>query len=83
MITGKKIELRPVSLEDLKKTYDWRNDEETAKLEAGAGYYRHSHVPLEKKLRIVTTMQLKTLIKTLKVNFQYIPLVRIPYTLVQ
>lgn len=48
MITGLKVELRPVSLEDFKRTYDWRNDEETAKLEAGTGYFRHSHVPLEK-----------------------------------
>ncbi|WP_408006893.1 GNAT family N-acetyltransferase [Pseudalkalibacillus sp. A8] len=48
MITGLKVELRPVSLEDFKRTYDWRNDEETAKLEAGAGFFRHSLVPMEK-----------------------------------
>ncbi|WP_257350360.1 GNAT family N-acetyltransferase [Pseudalkalibacillus decolorationis] len=47
MITGKKVELRPVSLEDFKRTYQWRNDEETAKLEAGTGLFHHSHVPLE------------------------------------
>jgi RimJ/RimL family protein N-acetyltransferase len=48
MITGLKVELRPVSLEDFKRTYEWRNDEETAKLEAGSGFFRHSHVPIEK-----------------------------------
>lgn len=48
MITGTKVELRPVLLEDFKKTYEWRNGEETAKLEAGLGLFRHSHVPLEK-----------------------------------
>ncbi|WP_404452121.1 GNAT family N-acetyltransferase [Virgibacillus necropolis] len=47
MITGTKIELRPVSLEDFKRTYEWRNDEETAKMEAGPGLFRHSHVSLE------------------------------------
>ncbi|SFE66633.1 Protein N-acetyltransferase, RimJ/RimL family [Bacillus sp. OV194] len=48
MITGQKVELRPVSLEDFKRNYLWRNDEETAKLEAGTGFFRHSNVPLEK-----------------------------------
>lgn len=48
MITGKIVELRPVSLDDYKRQYEWRNDEETVKLEAGTGMYRHSHVPLEK-----------------------------------
>ncbi|MCM3719002.1 GNAT family N-acetyltransferase [Fictibacillus phosphorivorans] len=48
MITGKLVELRPVSLEDHKRSYLWRNDEETAKLDAGSGMYRYSHTPLEK-----------------------------------
>jgi RimJ/RimL family protein N-acetyltransferase len=47
LITGKKVELRPVSMEDHKRTYHWRNDEETARLDAGSGLYRYSHVPLE------------------------------------
>jgi RimJ/RimL family protein N-acetyltransferase len=47
MITGKKVELRPVSLEDHKRTYHWRNDEETARLDAGSGLFRYSHTPLE------------------------------------
>jgi RimJ/RimL family protein N-acetyltransferase len=47
MITGKNVELRPVSLEDHKRTYHWRNDEETARWDAGSGLYRYSHVPLE------------------------------------
>ncbi|MGA4721038.1 GNAT family N-acetyltransferase [Fictibacillus nanhaiensis] len=47
MISGKKVELRPVSLEDHKRTYHWRNDKETATFDAGSGYYRYSHVPLE------------------------------------
>ncbi|RZT23831.1 GNAT family N-acetyltransferase [Fictibacillus sp. BK138] len=47
MITGKKVELRPVSLEDHKRSYHWRNDEETARFDAGSGLYRYSHVPLE------------------------------------
>jgi RimJ/RimL family protein N-acetyltransferase len=48
MITGLKVELRPVSLEDYKRIYEWRNDEETARLVAGAGFYLYSHVPIEK-----------------------------------
>ncbi|MBT2291500.1 GNAT family N-acetyltransferase [Paenibacillus albidus] len=47
MITGTKVELRPVSLEDFRRTYEWRNDEETAKLEAGTSLFRFSHVPFE------------------------------------
>ena len=47
MIKGTKIELRPVSLEDIKKTYEWRNDEETAKLAAGSSLFRYSHVSKE------------------------------------
>ncbi|HET7658682.1 MAG TPA: GNAT family protein [Bacillales bacterium] len=48
LIKGKKVELRPVSLEDFKKTYDWRNDEETAMLSAGSYLFQYSHVPKEK-----------------------------------
>ncbi|MFY0758914.1 GNAT family protein [Metabacillus dongyingensis] len=47
MITGKKVELRPMSIEDYIRTYEWRNDEETAKLEAGTALFLHSHVSLE------------------------------------
>lgn len=47
MITGTKVELRPVSLEDFKNTYAWRNDEETAKWGAGSELYRYSHVSQE------------------------------------
>ncbi|HET7628226.1 MAG TPA: GNAT family protein [Bacillales bacterium] len=48
MIKGKKVELRPVSLKDFKKTYGWRNDEEMAKLGAGSYLYEYSHMPEEK-----------------------------------
>jgi hypothetical protein len=47
MITGKKVELRPMSKEDYIRTYEWRNDEETAKLEAGTALFLHSHVSSE------------------------------------
>lgn len=47
MITGTKVELRPVSLEDFKRTYEWRNDEEFAKMGAGADLFRYSHVSLD------------------------------------
>ncbi|WP_152399006.1 GNAT family N-acetyltransferase [Paenibacillus cellulositrophicus] len=47
MITGEKVELRPVSLDDYRRAYAWRNDEETAKLEAGSALFLFSHVPLE------------------------------------
>lgn len=47
LITGAKVELRPVSLEDYRRTYEWRNDEETVKWEAGTGLFQHSHVALE------------------------------------
>ncbi|WP_261129833.1 GNAT family N-acetyltransferase [Bacillus sp. Marseille-Q3570] len=48
MITGNKVELRPVSLEDFKRTYEWINDEETSIWGVGSGLFRHSHIPLEK-----------------------------------
>ncbi|UZJ78630.1 GNAT family N-acetyltransferase [Fictibacillus sp. KU28468] len=48
MMTGQKVELRPVSLDDFKRTYNWRNDEETARFEAGTGFFRLSNVPMEK-----------------------------------
>jgi RimJ/RimL family protein N-acetyltransferase len=48
MIKGQKVELRPVSIEDYKRIYEWRNDEETARLIAGTGFYRYCHVPIEK-----------------------------------
>ncbi|HET7580922.1 MAG TPA: GNAT family protein [Bacillales bacterium] len=47
MITGTKIELRPVSLEDFKRTYEWRNDENFAKMGAGSELFRYSHVSLD------------------------------------
>jgi RimJ/RimL family protein N-acetyltransferase len=47
LIKGKKVELRPVSLDDFKKTYEWRNDEEFAKLGSGSYLFSYSHVPLE------------------------------------
>lgn len=48
LITGTKVELRPVSLEDFKRTYEWINDEETSKLGVGSGLFGQSHIPLEK-----------------------------------
>ncbi|GAF64671.1 putative acetyltransferase [Bacillus sp. TS-2] len=48
MITGLKVQLRPVSLEDYKRNYEWQNDEETAKLVAGSGFYLCNNVPFEK-----------------------------------
>lgn len=48
MITGTKVELRPVSLEDYKRNYEWRNDEATARLVAGDGFYQYSHITMEK-----------------------------------
>ncbi|PKR85401.1 GNAT family N-acetyltransferase [Heyndrickxia camelliae] len=47
MITGVKVELRPVSLEDYKRSYEWRNDEEFAKMAAGADLFHYSHVSLD------------------------------------
>jgi RimJ/RimL family protein N-acetyltransferase len=43
MIRGKKVELRPISLEDFRYSYIWRNDEELAKLTAAsdAAYYNN------------------------------------------
>ncbi|EIT86190.1 GNAT family acetyltransferase [Fictibacillus macauensis ZFHKF-1] len=46
MIQGIQTELRPISMDDFKRTYEWRNDEEIARLEAADWLYRHSHVPL-------------------------------------
>lgn len=59
MITGDKVELRPVSLEDWKRGYEWRNDEETAKLEAGAYLYLASHVSMEQLEESYQTKVLK------------------------
>ncbi len=47
MIKGQKVELRPVSLEDYKRIFEWRNDEETAKLIAGTGFYAYCNVSTE------------------------------------
>ncbi|NGP45748.1 GNAT family N-acetyltransferase [Bacillaceae bacterium SIJ1] len=47
MITGKRVELRPVSLADFKRTYKWRNDEEVAVMSAGEDFFRYSHVSEE------------------------------------
>lgn len=47
LITGTKVELRPISLEDYKRTYEWRNDEETAKMGVGDYLFLESHVSLE------------------------------------
>lgn len=36
-----------MSLEDYKRTYEWRNDEETAKMGVGDSLFHESHVSLE------------------------------------
>ena len=48
MISGKKVELRPVSLEDFKYSYFWRNDEETAKLTAASDAMYYNNISVEK-----------------------------------
>ncbi|MEK5057920.1 GNAT family protein [Paenibacillus sp. FSL H7-0326] len=47
LITGRKVQLRPVSIEDFKRTFEWRNDEEFAKMSAGTDLFRYSHVTLD------------------------------------
>ncbi|KGX84975.1 hypothetical protein [Pontibacillus litoralis] len=39
LLKGKQVELRPVMKDDLKRLYEWRNDEEFCDLAAGSDSY--------------------------------------------
>jgi RimJ/RimL family protein N-acetyltransferase len=47
LLTGEKIELRPVSRSDLKNQYQWRNLESFANLAAGSWSFSFNNTPLE------------------------------------
>lgn len=47
MLKGKFVELRPVTKDDLKDQYRWRNDEAFANLAAGAESAFYNNTPLE------------------------------------
>lgn len=48
MIRGKKVELRPISLDDFRYQYFWRNDEETARLTAASDAMFYNNISEEK-----------------------------------
>ncbi|MED4780463.1 GNAT family protein [Brevibacillus choshinensis] len=47
LYTGKLIELRPVTREDMERMYVWRNDEEAATWAAGTSVATYSNISLE------------------------------------
>lgn len=47
MLKGEKTELRPVTKEDLKNQYKWRNNEAIANLAAGSDSFQYNNTPLE------------------------------------
>lgn len=47
MIKGNRVELRPVTAEDMERFFIWRNDEEVAKWAAGSRAATYGNIPLE------------------------------------